>query len=172
MFLHEIESGQRILIDANIFVYHFSQDSRFNKSCRDFFLRVEKSEIYGVTSAAVILEATHRIMMSEASSIIDVEVKNLPKYLKQHPDVVKQVAKHLIVPGKIASLGIEIIPITAGLVEGSQVFKTRYGFLSNDALTLKVMEEYQIAAIATNDLDFERVEWIKLYRAQAPDDSL
>lgn len=39
-------------------------------------------------------------MMSEASSIIDVEVKNLPKYLKQHPDVVKQLTRHLIVPGK------------------------------------------------------------------------
>ena len=80
MFLHEIEIGQRVFIDANIFVYHFSKDSRFNKSCRDFLLRIENSEVHGVTSAAVIMEATHRIMMSEASSIINIEVKNLPKH--------------------------------------------------------------------------------------------
>ena len=172
MFLHEIEIGQRVFIDANIFVYHFSKDSRFNKSCRDFLLRIENSEVYGVTSAAVIMEATHRIMMSEASSIINIEVKNLPKYLKQHHDIVKQLTKHLIVPGKIASLGIETIPITSSLIEGSQVFKTRYGFLSNDALTLKVMEEHKIVAIASNDLDFERVEWLKLYCAFANDDVL
>lgn len=163
MFLHEIEPGQRIFIDANIFVYHFSKDSRFNESCREFLLRVENSEINGITSAAVVQEATHRLMMSEASSMIDIEVKNLPKYLKQRPDVAKQLTKHLIVPGKIASLNIEIIPITASLVEESQVFKTRYGFLSNDALTLKVMDEYKISALASNDLDFERVDWIKLY---------
>ena len=89
MFLHEIETDQRIFIDANIFVYHFSKDSRFNKSCREFLLRVENSEIHGVTSAAVVQEATHRLMMSEASSMINIEVKNLPKYLKQHPDIVK-----------------------------------------------------------------------------------
>lgn len=163
MFLHEIKHARRIFIDANIFVYHFSKDSGFNKSCREFFLRVENSEIHGVTSAAVVQEATHRLMMSEASSIIDVEVKNLPKYLKQHPDVVKQLSRHLIVPGKIAILNIEIIPVTTSLIEESQVFKTKYGFLSNDALTLKVMDEYKIASLASNDLDFERVEWLNLY---------
>ena len=53
MFIHEIEIGQRVFIDANIFVYHFSKDSRFNKSCRDFLLRIENSEVHGVSSAAV-----------------------------------------------------------------------------------------------------------------------
>jgi len=121
LFLHEIEHGRRIFIDANIFVYHFSKDSGFNKSCKEFFIRVENSEIHGVTSAVVIQEATHRLMMSEASSIIDVEVKNLPKYLKQRPDVVKQLTRHLMVPGKIANLNIEIIPVTTSLIEESQV---------------------------------------------------
>ncbi len=163
MYLHEIEEGQRVFIDANIFVYHFSQGSRFNKSCTDFLLRVEKAGIHGITSTAVVLEATHRLMMGEASSVIDVEVRNLPKYLKQHPEIVKQLTKHLAIPGKISGLNVEIIPVTAGLIEGSQVFKTKYGFLSNDALALKIMDEYKITSLASNDLDFKRVDWIKLY---------
>jgi len=70
LYLYEIEEGQRVFIDANIFVYHFSQGSRFNKSCTDFLSRVEKTEIHGVTSTAIIQEATHRLMMCEASSVI------------------------------------------------------------------------------------------------------
>jgi len=35
--------------------------------------------------------------------------------------------------------------------------------LSNDALTLKVMDEYKIAALASNDLEFKRVGWLNLY---------
>lgn len=133
MYLQDIAPGQRVFIDANIFVYHFSKDSGFNKSCRDFLLKVESSEIHGFTSAAVILEATHRLMMVEATSIIESDVKNLPKYLKQNPDIAKKLTKHLAVPGKIASLNIEIVPVTLKAVEESQSFKTEYGFLSNDS---------------------------------------
>jgi PIN domain. len=42
--------------------------------------------------------------------------------------------------------------------------KRRYGFLSNDALTLQVMEDLKIKNLASNDTDFERVDFIKLYR--------
>lgn len=163
MYLHEIKPGERIFIDANIFVYHFSQASRFNKSCREFFLMIENSEIHGVTSAAIVQEATHRLMMTEASSVIDAEVKNLPKYLKQNPDVVKKLTKHLSVPGKIAALGVEIIPFGLKTIEGSQTFKTEYGLLSNDALSLMNMKELGITAIASNDSDFNRVPWLNLY---------
>ena len=163
MFLDEIEPGSKVFIDANIFVYHFSRGSSFNKSCTDFLFRVETSEIHGITSTAIVQEATHRLMMVEASSVLDTEVKNLPKYLKQHPEVVKELKKHLIVPGKISSLNIEITQITPKLIEESQEMKTEYGFLTNDALTLKIMKDLNIIAIASNDLDFKRVDWLNLY---------
>ena len=104
-------------------------------------------------------------MMVEASALLNGKesaVRNLPKYLKQHPDIVKQLTKHLIVPRKIAELNINIVQITPKLIEESQAVKTRFGFLSNDALTVALMEEHQIAFLASNDLDFERVEWLKL----------
>ncbi len=63
MYLHEIEIGSKVFIDANIFVYHFSKGSRFNKSFTEFLFRVETSEIHGTTSVAVIQEAVHRLMM-------------------------------------------------------------------------------------------------------------
>lgn len=170
MYLHEIEEGERVFIDANIFVYHFSQGARFNKSCTDFLRRVEKAEIHGITSTAIILEATHRLMMGEASSVSDIEVKNLPKHLKQHPELVKQLTKHLAIPGKISKLNVEIIPVTAKLIEESQGFKPEYGFLTNDTLTLKIMDEYKITSLASNDLDFKRIDWIKLYLPSCADD--
>lgn len=163
MYLQDIAPGQKVFIDANIFVYHFSKDSGFNKSCRDFLLKVESSEIHGFTSAAVILEATHRLMMVEATSIIESDIRNLPKYLKQNPEIAKKLTKHLAVPGKIASLNIEIVPVTLKAVEESQRFKAEYGFMSNDSLALLVMKELGLTALASNDSDFNRVEWLNIY---------
>lgn len=56
MFLHEVEPGQKVFIDANIFVYHFSQGSRFNRSCTDFLNRVEASEVRGMQIIDYILD--------------------------------------------------------------------------------------------------------------------
>jgi len=165
LYLHEIEPDSKVFIDANIFVYHFSKGSEFNKSCTDFLFKVETSKFHGVTSVSVIQEATHRLMMVEASAVLnseEAEVKNLPKYLKQHPDIVKKLTKHLIVPRKISELNIEIIQITPALIEESQDIKIKYGFLSNDSITLKIMEEREILVLASNDSDFKRVEWLNL----------
>jgi hypothetical protein len=54
LFLHEIKSGAKVFIDANIFVYHFSKGSEFNKSCTDFLYRAETSQIHGFTSTGII----------------------------------------------------------------------------------------------------------------------
>jgi predicted nucleic acid-binding protein len=41
-------------------------------------------------------------------------------------------------------------------LERSQQMKRRYGFLSNDGLTLQIMEDLKINNLASNDSDFER----------------
>lgn len=64
---------------------------------------------------------------------------------------------------RIADLNVEIIPTTLKTIEESQVFKTEYGFLSNDSLALQVMKDLGIAALASNDSDFKRVPWLNLY---------
>jgi len=163
LHLHEIEQDSKVFIDANIFVYHFSEGSGFNKSCTTFLSRIETHEIHGITSTAVVVEATHRLMMVEASSVLDEEIKNLPKYLKKHPHVVKQMSNHLAIPGKIEELDVEILQITPKIIKESQAVKTKYGFLSNDSLTVRFMEELGVSMLASNDLDFRRVEWLKLY---------
>ena len=171
MFLHEIKTGDKVFIDANIFVYHFSKGSEFNKSCTEFLYRIETSQIHGFTSIGTIMEAVHRLMMVEASAAIDAETRNLPKHLKQHPDAVKQLTKHLSVPQRIAGLNIEILQITLKTLDESQAYKTKYGFLSNDAVALKIMETAGINNLASNDADFKRVEWLNLYLPSPSDSS-
>lgn len=106
MFLSDIEDGCNIFIDANIFVYHFSKKSRFNAASTNFLARVEKKEIVGVTSATVVLEATHRMMIMEAVTTVGENVRNIVKHLKGHPDIVKNLKKHRTIPEKRDQDGI------------------------------------------------------------------
>lgn len=165
MFLSDLEDGLPVFIDANIFIYHFSKESRFNSASSKFLERAEEGEINGVTSTSIILEATHRMMILEATVILpEIKAKDLVKYLKIHPEIVKKLLNHQSIPLKIASFNLEIISPDIDTIARSQQMKSQYGFLSNDALILQIMEDRKINNLASNDSDFQKVPFVTLYK--------
>lgn len=165
MFLDDVKKGATVFIDANIFVYHFSANSAFNQSCTEFFYRVEAGDVRGITSAAIVQEATHRLMIEEAALVLpDVKAKDIIKHLKTHPEITKKLSIHRAVPGKVMLFTTEIVPLDMRTIEKSQSMKSLYGVLSNDALILQLMKDQQIDLLASNDGDFEKVDFITLYK--------
>jgi predicted nucleic acid-binding protein len=113
----------------------------------------------------VVQEATHRMMIIEAAGVLrDKNLKDLVKHLKTHPDIVRQLASHRSIPEKILSFNLDILSPDIRAIEQSQQMKSRYGFLSNDALSLQIMQDLKINNLASNDSDFERVDFIRLYK--------
>lgn len=47
MILSQLQPGERVFIDTNIFLYAVFEHSAYGKSCRDFLKRVEKDELLG-----------------------------------------------------------------------------------------------------------------------------
>ncbi len=165
MFLSDLEKGTSIFIDANIFIYHFSKESRFNQACSSFLEYIEAGSMSGFTSISIVQEVTHRMMIIEAVGLLPgIKPKDIVKSLKRNSDTVKKLVNHQGIPLKIASFNLEIISPGIEAIVRSQQMKKRYGFLSNDALTLQIMEDLNIKNLASNDTDFERVDFLTLYR--------
>jgi predicted nucleic acid-binding protein len=165
MFLADLEKGTSIFIDANIFIYHFSKESRFNQACSNFLEQIEAGSMSGFTSISIAQEVTHRMMIIEAVGLLPgIKPKDIVKSLKRNSDTVKKLVNHQSIPSKITSFNLEIISPSIEAIVRSQQMKKRYGFLSNDALSLQIMEDLKIKNLASNDTDFERVDFIALYR--------
>jgi len=165
MFLSDLEKGTSIFIDANIFIYHFSKESRFNQACSNFLEHIEAGLISGFTSISIVQEVIHGTMIIEAVGLLPgIKPKDIVKYLKRNSDAVKKLVNHQSIPSKIASFNLEIISPGIEAMVRSQQMKKRYGFLSNDALTLQIMEDLNIKNLASNDTDFEKIDFITLYR--------
>ena len=64
MTLDQVPGGTRVLIDSNIFIYHFAGQS---EDCSSFLVRVERREVHGFTGPVVLLEVAHRLMLIEAA---------------------------------------------------------------------------------------------------------
>jgi predicted nucleic acid-binding protein len=64
--LDNIPDGAQCFVDANVIAYYLLNVAPFAQRCEGFFKRVENRVLLASTSAAVIAEATHKVMLAEA----------------------------------------------------------------------------------------------------------
>lgn len=63
MTLADLQNGDRLFIDANIFIYHFGGQS---PECKTFLERCARRELVGYTATVNLAEVLHRLMIAEA----------------------------------------------------------------------------------------------------------
>jgi predicted nucleic acid-binding protein len=66
MTLDQVPAAARVLIDSNILVYHFQPHPAFGPMCARLIERIERQDIEGFTSASLLGEVAHRLMVIEA----------------------------------------------------------------------------------------------------------
>jgi predicted nucleic acid-binding protein len=161
MRFDELPEGDRVLLDANIFIYHFTGIS---EECSRLLKRCEEEKTEGTTTVTVILEVLHRLMAVEATRKNLVSGGNVVRKLKERPEVVKELSEYYENVRKIKDMGIEIYPLTEETVDRSYQVRKQHGLLVNDPISVALMKEQGIGNIATTDEDFERVEGIRAYK--------
>lgn len=159
-----IPSGSTVFIDANIFIYHFSGPTPLTPSCTAFLERVASGEVSGVTSATVVLETLHRLMLLEAIAKFQLTPKTALRFLKANPEQARTLNQCHRAVETIAQTGIQIVGVTQEDIAQGQQFHRQYGVLTNDALILAIMSRQQITALVSNDPDFQKVPHLRLHR--------
>lgn len=164
LLLSDIPLNTRLFIDANIFIYHFIGPYKFNEPVKNFLLRIEKRELIGLTSTVVLSEVLHRLILSEAIEKFDLPFKGIVQYLKNNPSSVSQLTKYSQTPQKIKQMGISFLSCDIDTFVQSAFLREKYGLLINDSINLAIMQENNISHIASNDSDFDRIDFIKNYK--------
>ena len=159
--LEEIPSRTKIFVDSNIFIYHFLGSS---ESCTDFLERAEIEDIDAHTSTIVLAEVMHRLMVAEVIEKYDVEPRGAIRFLKENPEVIPTLEKCENAMEKIPQFGVKVLLVTVEAIFQSRELRRQYLLMTNDSLNLYVMRSNQLYDIATNDGDFERVEWLKVWK--------
>jgi len=106
------------------------------------------------TSVIVLNEVFHKTAIADAKKSFNIPLKNIVTFLKRNPEKFKSLNQPWVALENIVRIPNLII---------LEVDFNIYGLLSNDALHLAVMKENNLVNLASNDLDFGRVEWINLY---------
>ena len=152
-----------VFVDANIFAYHFARFSPMAEVCTAFLQRSIRGELQLITSSIVVSEVLHRSIVYEAATTLSVPRQGLVTYLKNHPDVIKELKQHQGIASSLAKMKVDIKPVDHIDSHGSKRFRRDYGLMTNDSLVLAVMKRHKVTDLATNDRDFGRVSEIKVW---------
>lgn len=160
MTLDETPTGSCIFVDANIFIYHFS---RVSSACRDFLARCESGELEAYTGVHLLLEIAHRLMLLEALQKGLIVGSQPVRKLKERPDIVRQLNDYNKAVRQIPRMRIRVITLTAQILRGSEAIRTQYGLLTNDSVSIAMMQKRGLRTIATHDSDLRSIPDLIVY---------
>jgi predicted nucleic acid-binding protein len=162
--LTDIPDGVVCYLDATIFYYHLVDAPALSDDCSDLLTRIEGGRVHGVTSSVAIAEATHKVMLAEVVQRHGVDHRGLVARLKRHPELLDGLTNHYRVIATVRSLYLPVEAVTLDLLARGADLSSQKCLLTNDALTLAVMEKLGVTTLATNDDDFDTVEGITIYK--------
>ncbi len=163
MTIDQIPRGARVFIDSNMLIYHFQPHPVLGTVCNRLMQRIERQEIMGATSSAVLGELAHRLMVIEASTLPGWSGGKVMNRLQQRPGVIHQLSLFQTAVDAVVQSKIEVLAVDGSLVSAAGKLCRQHGLLTNDALCLALMERENITGLASHDSDFDRVPGITRY---------
>lgn len=161
--LIDIESRASTFVDSNIFTYFLLEDKRYFSNVKSFFDRINTGEIFGFANNIVFTETLFNFVKAEVIISENIRIKDFIKIAKLRPDIIASVDISPVL--ELFNLpNLYMLDLPSGTINDIKEMHSMYGLLSNDAYHLLTMKYFGIIDITTNDSDFDRVEWVKVWK--------
>lgn len=166
MIFADLASGDSVVVDANVLVYHFGPHPTLGTACRQLLQRIESQDLVALTSTHVLGEVAHQLMIAEALTLPGWSAGKVKKRLRQQPTALQGLTRFRTAVENILQSRITILTIPPPLFGTAAIISQHYGLLTNDALTVALMQANSLTRIASHDSDFDRVPGITRYAPQ------
>ena len=150
-----------MFLDSSVFILHASEGAA---DCRRLLERCEAGELSGVTSALVLAEVTHRLMMMEAVADHLVTSGKAVAKSKARPELVRRLRKYDEFVAAIPLMGVDVVPLDLAVLLRAADVRRRTGLLTNDSIVVAAAETSGAAILATADSDFHSLTHLKIVR--------
>jgi predicted nucleic acid-binding protein len=163
MIFDDLGSPADLFLDANTFIYHFTNDPKWGSACTRLLERIEFQELRGFTSTHVLADVTHRLMTIEAMDLLGWPTTRLAARLRQHHADIPKLTVYLQALVKIAQIGVQVLPVLEQHILQASQLSRAHELLTGDALIVALMQANGLTNLASLDSDFDRVPGITRY---------
>jgi predicted nucleic acid-binding protein len=162
--LDDIPGGAAVLIDSTILHYACVEFQPATAQCIRFLSRVSNREFAACLTVAILNDAVHKVMCSEAVERFNRPRAGLVGWMKRNPQQVRKLSRGNDLINLIKSLPIRILPVGVETLALAQGIVSSHGLLASDALIVALMNEHGVTDLATNDDDFDQVAEISVWK--------
>jgi predicted nucleic acid-binding protein len=152
-----LPDGATVFLDANTLLYHFTADSKYGDPCTDLIERIERQELTGFSSTAVISEVAHRMMTIEAADQFVRPFAGIVGWLQKHPTSVQQLTLFRQAIQEVPRYRIQVLAILPDLLDAAAAVTQQTGLLHNDSLIVALMKLHGLTNLASADTDSDPV---------------
>lgn len=164
MNLNKIAAHERVLLDANVFIYALQQQSR---QCMQLLRRCAEDQVIGYIADNILAEVMHILMIAEARDNNWITSANPARQLSEQPKRVMALLRYEGLLSDLLSMGLRLESLQREDFITALAVQRHSGLLTNDALLVALAMRLRIKSIASADQAFSRVPGILLY---VPDD--
>jgi predicted nucleic acid-binding protein len=111
----------------------------------------------------VLGEVAHQLMIAEALTLPGWSAGKVKKRLRQQPSALQTLTRFRKAVETVLQSRIKVMTIAPDLLGTAAILSQQYSLLTNDALTVALMQANSLTGIASHDTDFDRVPGITRY---------
>jgi predicted nucleic acid-binding protein len=163
MTFDDLVSPADVFVDANIFIYHFTNDPIYGVACTRLLERIELQQLRGFTATHMLADVAHRLMTIEAMNLLGWPATRLAARLRKHHAEIPKLTISQQALVRIAQIGVQVLPVAEQHVMQASQLSQAHELLTGDALIVAVMQGHGLIHLASNDADFDRVPGITRY---------
>ncbi|NQE52191.1 tRNA(fMet)-specific endonuclease VapC [ANME-1 cluster archaeon GoMg3.2] len=109
-------------------------------------------------------ETVHKLSIIELSTKLKKKPALIIALVKKDPSLLDNLVAPFLAAENIMNMNLEIVNLLVPMFVVVLESMKRYRLMSNDAIHVATMKKRGITDIATNDPDFERVNWLKVWK--------
>ena len=103
-------------------------------------------------------------MIAEIAENYKMNRHEVNQFIKRCPSVISELERCEAAIQQIPVFDIEILPLMSGIVLESRNLRHNHNLMTNDSINLLLMKLTALEDIATNDSDFDRIPWIRVWK--------
>jgi predicted nucleic acid-binding protein len=139
--------------------------SKYRAACRAFLQNIESGTYFAATSALVLNEIVHKLILAETTKAYRLRSESeAKKLIEDKPETISSLTRVWKTYAVIRAYPLVIYSIDEATMDLAADLSSRYGLFISDATHLAVMKMNCISNIATNDNDFQLAEDICIYK--------
>ena len=157
MTFADLRTGDAVFVDANTLIHLFQPHPQLGPYSQQLIQRIDSQDLLGLTSSHVVGEVSHRLMTIEANRTLNWPVAGIGNRLRSNPDEVQKLTLFRRAVEQIAQSRLQILTLTPPMLVAAVALCQQLGLLTNDALSVSLMQAHGLTKIAISDADFDRV---------------